>query len=209
MNTQMKWSVLPVALLMIGTVTLAQSQTPTPQTSGSSASTNTTTQPDSTTGQHKEIPKDASAKGAQNGSLTADEAPNMKTERPAIFGVTNVDRPANGDQLLLIANMGVNSAMDDLSHAFANKDLNAIKQLWPSIPQKPSAALGKSFAYFKSVSRDFKPESIEVNGDTATVVGSYSGSFVNGGTTILSIGKFHATLKKSGTQWTMVSLECN
>jgi len=209
MNTQMKWSILPVALLMMGTLAMAQSQTPAAQGSGSAANSTTNAQPDPTVGQRKENQQGRIANGVQSSPLIAGEPSHMESKEAAIYGETKVDGSANGGKLTLIDATGVNNAIDDLSRAFANRDLNAIRQLWPSISERPSAALDKSFGYFKSVSRNFRSENIDVNGDTATVVGSYSGSFINGVTTIPSSGRFHVTLRRVGTRWIVATLVCN
>jgi hypothetical protein len=186
MNTHMKWSVLPVALLMLGTLAMAQGQVPVEQGSSSPANSTTRTKADS-------------------GQLAAVAGANPDSEEVVING----PRAAEDSRLMLIATTGVNQAVNDLSVAFGDRDLEAFRQLWPSIPQKPLAALGKTFVYFKRASRNFKTENMEINGDTATVVGSYSGSFVNGTTIIPSNGKFHATLIKLGTRWVFSSLVCN
>jgi hypothetical protein len=208
MSTQMKWSVLPVALLMIGTLAMAQSQTAAPGSASSANSTSGATS-DPTAGQPRENQQGRIANGVQSGRLAADETSNLDSEDGAIYGVATADRSADGGRQLLIATRGVNNAINDLSSAFGNKDSNAIKQLWPSIPEKPFAALEKSFSYFKSASRNFRPETIDVHGDTAIVVGTYSGSFVNGARTIPSSGSFHATLKMVGMRWFVVALVCN
>jgi hypothetical protein len=206
MITPVKWTVLPIALIIMGTVATAQTQAPAAQGSGSTANPTASAQPDQSTGQHKE---NQAGNRAPKVPLAADEAPILKTENPAIFGVSRADHSINGDQTVLIATTGINSAMDDLSHAFANRDLSAIRQLWPTIPDRPYAALGKSFGYFRTVSRNFNPENIDLHGDTATVVGTYTGAFGNKATTIPSSGTFHATLKKTGSQWIMASLVCD
>jgi hypothetical protein len=74
----MKWSVLPVALLMRGTLAMAQSQTPVPQGSSSSANSTTSTRREPTVGQRKEIQEDCIANGVQSGQLTAGETANLE-----------------------------------------------------------------------------------------------------------------------------------
>jgi hypothetical protein len=192
MTTRMKWSVFPIALLTMGTFAMAQNQTP--STQGSSSSANSA---------------GASANGARSGQLTAGEPIRPDSKETAIYGDTVPDGSAAGSNSMLIATMAVNRAIDDLTNAFANRDSGAIKQLWPSIPEKPFAALQKSFSYFSITSRNFRPENINVNGDTATVSGSYSGSFVSGEKTIPSSGRFSATLRRTGTRWFLATLVCN
>jgi hypothetical protein len=198
MSTRMKSSVLPVALLMMGTLAMTQSQTLAAQGSSSPAN--------STAGQGKENPQDRLTDAVQSGPVRAGEPANLESAGQATYMETMVDRSANGGML---ATPGINKSIDDLSRAFAGRDFGAVKQLWPSISDKSFSALEKSFVYFKSVSRNFRPENIDVNGDVATVVGSYSGSFVKGKTTIPSNGTFHATLKKVGTRWIVASLVCS
>jgi hypothetical protein len=203
MNTRMKWSVLPVALLMMGTLAMAQSQTPATQGSSPSGTT-----PDPAAGQVKENQLGRNANGVQSGQLAAGEPSRPESKDEAIYGEARADGAA-GNNSMLIATTGINKSIDDLSSAFSNRDLNALRQLWPSIPERPSAALEKSFRYFKSASRNFRTENIDFSGETATVVGSYSGSFVNGAKVIPSSGRFHATLIKVGTRWIVATLVCN
>ena len=126
-----------------------------------------------------------------------------------VYEETRVERPAASAQPVFVPTAEITATMDGLSHAFAAKDLSAIRQLWPTIPAKPQAALHKSFGYFESVSRNFTAENIDVNGETATVIGSYSGAFVQRKTAIHSSGSFHATLRKIGSRWIIDSLVCN
>ena len=133
---------------------------------------------------------------------------NLDSSTP-IYEETRVERPAASAQALLVPTAEITATMDSLSRAFAAKDLSAIRQLWPTIPAKPQTALQKSFRYFQSVSRNFTTENMDVNGDTATLIGSYSGAFVQGKTTIHSSGSFHATLRKIGSRWIIESLICN
>ncbi|MGD0907629.1 MAG: hypothetical protein ABSA96_08605 [Candidatus Acidiferrales bacterium] len=195
MSTEMKRRVFPIALLMTGILTIAQSQTLAAQGSRSSANATTSANPDPTTG--------------QRGQLVAGELSSPESKEEAIYGDARPDGSAKGVMLAVNETAGVNKSMDELSRAFSNKDLGAIRQVWPSISEGPLASLGKSFSYFKSASRNFKPEKIDVNGDTAKVIGGYSGSFVNGTTTIPSSGRFHATLTKIGTRWIVVTLVCD
>lgn len=208
MNIAMKWSILPIALAITGSLAMAQSHVPAEQAPSSSANSAISTSPDPTAGQRKESQQDRAPNGVRSGQLTATENSSMESEETPINWAPNADRSANGGNVTLMATDGVSKSINDLSSAFANRDLVAIRQLWPSIPEKPLAAMEKSFAYFKITSRNFRPENIDVNGDTAAVVGSYSGSFIKGTTNIPSNGKFHATLKKVGTRWILATLVC-
>lgn len=134
---------------------------------------------------------------------------NLNSRVAPIFEETRVERTAASSQPALTPTTEITETMNGLSNAFAAKDLHAIKELWPTIPQKPQAALQKSFGYFESVSRNFRLESIDVQGDFAAVAGSYSGSLVRGKNTIPSIGRFRATLRRTGSHWIVDSLICN
>jgi len=191
----MKWHGLPVILLMMGSLSMTQSQTLAAQSSSPADNATTSTTTDQTAGQ-------GVANGARNGQLALSGASDLESADPVIYG----EGAANGGML---ATVGIHRAIDDLSRAFASRDLGAVRQLWPSIPKRPNAALKSSFNSFKSVSRNFRPENIAVNGDTATVSGSYSGSFINNATTIPSSGRFDATLQRVGTRWIVVTLVCN
>jgi hypothetical protein len=177
MRAQMKWSVLPVVLLM--TFGMAESRVLAAQGSSSQAKSSTN---------------------------TASET--LESKEAVVTGETEEDRSSNGEKAILVATAGVNKTIDDLSRAFAHRDLDEIRQVWPSIPARPFTALEKSFSSFNSASRSFKPENIDFNGDTATVVGSYSGAFINKVANISSSGRFHATLKKAGARWVVVALVC-
>ena len=196
MSTRMKWIALPVALLLAGTLAMAQSQT-----AGS--------RPDPTVAQNQGNPQNGAVNGAQSGQWVTSDSLKLDSKDAATYRETKADPSASGDQAIGIASQDIKETFDGLSRAFANRDLNSIKQSWPSIPDRPRAALQKSFGYFKSVSRNFRPETIDVNGDSAVVIGSYTGSFEKGTTIIPSFGKFHATLRKIGGRWFIDTLLCN
>ncbi|HEV2521907.1 MAG TPA: protein kinase [Candidatus Acidoferrales bacterium] len=102
--------------------------------------------------------------------------------------------------------VAISKVFDDLSHVFANKDMNTLRQMWPSIPGKTAGTLQTSFGAVKSFSRVFTPAKTTVNGDNATVAGSYSGAFVIGSSSTPSNGSFQATLKREGSRWVIMSL---
>lgn len=189
MNSKRKWIVYPAALVMMAALALTQTQTVAAQDSSSSGNT----------------PRVMN--GVQRVPYNSSEPSRMETEGAAKFAETRVDISSDGD--VLAARRGVNRAFFDLTGAFADKDLKAVTQVWPTIPHQSSGALGKAFGYFKNVSRNFVPEDIRVNGETATVFGSYSGSFVSGATIFPSSGHFQATLRKSATRWTVSTLIFN
>ena len=76
-----KWSVVPVTVLLFGTVALAQTPaTPAPGT------------PAPTVAERKENQQDRIAQGVKSGQLTAGETANLETKEAAINGETRADR---------------------------------------------------------------------------------------------------------------------
>src|SRR5258707_15415572 len=93
--TWMKWSALPVAVLMAGSVAMAQdqsssgSQQPTPAPAATPAATPTPApaeQPKPTIAQRKENQQDRMAQGVKSGKLTHGETVNPETKEAAING---------------------------------------------------------------------------------------------------------------------------
>jgi hypothetical protein len=121
----MKWSVLPVALLVVGTLAMAQSQTPEGQGSGSSASSTTSTKPDPTIGQRKENQQDRIANGVQSGQLTAGETSNLESKEAAINGETKADRAADGGKLTTADKTQINKQQNQLSKQIYQDKPNA------------------------------------------------------------------------------------
>ena len=99
MRINRKWSVLPVALLAMGTMAMAQNTTPEGQNSGTPSSSTATSKPDPTIGQRKENQQDRIANGVQSGQLTSGETSNLESKESAINGETRADRAANGGKL--------------------------------------------------------------------------------------------------------------
>ena len=106
--TWMEWSVLPVAVLMAGSVAMAQdqsssgSQQPAPAPAATPAATPTPApaeKPKPTIAQRKENQQDRIAQGVKSGQLTAGETANLETKEAAINGETKADRAANGGKL--------------------------------------------------------------------------------------------------------------
>ncbi len=126
--TWMKWSVLPVAMLMAGSVAMAQdqSQQPPPAQSGSSATPATPAatpapaaapaeKPKPTVAQRKENQQDRIAQGVKSGQLAAGETANLETKEAAINGETKADRAANGGKLTPAEKKQVNGQQNQLS----------------------------------------------------------------------------------------------
>src|SRR5208283_3020983 len=114
-NKLSKWTVLPAAVLLLGTVTMAQG------TSTPSA----TPAPDPTIGQRKENQQDRIANGVKSGQLTAGETSNLETKEAAINGETRADRAANGGKLTAAEKTQVNQQQNQVSKQIYNDKHNA------------------------------------------------------------------------------------
>jgi hypothetical protein len=112
-----KFSILPAAMLMAGTVAMAQSTT-----------TTTTTTPDPTIAQRKENQQDRIANGVKSGQLTAGETANLETKEAAINGETRADRAANGGKLTGAEKTQINGQQNRLSNQIYDDKHNAATQ---------------------------------------------------------------------------------
>jgi len=115
MNFQWKkWSILPVAVLIAGTVAFAQdpsaTQDPKPKTE---------------IGQRKENQQDRIANGVQSGQLTAGETANLEKKEAAINKETAADRAANGGKLTPAEKAQVNRQQNRLSNQIYKDKHNA------------------------------------------------------------------------------------
>jgi hypothetical protein len=137
----MKWSALPVVVLMAGSVAMAQDQSsggsqPAPQAqSGSSSSSATpattpaaTAKPKPTIAQRKENQQDRIAQGVKSGQLTAGETANLETKEAAINGETKADRAANGGKLTSAEKKQINGQQNQLSKQIYKDKHNANTQ---------------------------------------------------------------------------------
>jgi hypothetical protein len=124
--TWMKWSTLPVAVLLAGSVAMAQdqsstgSQPPAPAQSGSPAAPATpatTPAPAAkpTIAQRKENQQDRIAQGVKSGQLTAGETSKLETKEAAINGETKADRAANGGKLTAAEKAKINKQQNGVS----------------------------------------------------------------------------------------------
>jgi hypothetical protein len=118
--TSMKWSAVPVAVLMLGSVAMAQDQSSsgTQSSSGSSTTTPapaTTPAPKPTIAQRKENQQDRIANGVKSGQLTAGETANLETKEAAINGETKADRAANGGKLTSAEKAQINKQQNGVS----------------------------------------------------------------------------------------------
>ena len=126
-----KWSVLPAAVLLLGTVAMGQDAS-----SGGSASQGTgatspapaapASQP--SIAQRKENQQDRIANGVKSGQLTAGETANLETKEAAINGETKADRAANGGKLTAAEKAQVNKQQNQLSKQIYNDKHNAATQ---------------------------------------------------------------------------------
>lgn len=101
----------------------------------------------------------------------------------------------------------IKKVLDDFSSAFGHKDLNSLRGLWPSMPPADVKTLTETFHAAKAFARNFNPATINVNGDSATVSGTYSGEFTIGSKPTPSNGSFQATLRKNANRWLIVDLK--
>lgn len=102
----MKWSVLPAAMLVAATVSMAQGQP-------------------SEVAQRKENQQDRIAQGVKSGQLTAGETANLENKEAAINGETRADRAANGGKLTPAEKARVNRQQNHLSNQIYNDKHNA------------------------------------------------------------------------------------
>jgi hypothetical protein len=129
--TWVKWSVLPVVVLMVGGVTLAQDQPGSqpsgqPQSSPAPAAQPATAQKaDPSIAQRKENQQDRIANGVKSGQLTAGETANLETKEAAINGETKADRAANGGKLTAAEKTKINKQQNNLSKQIYKDKHNA------------------------------------------------------------------------------------
>jgi hypothetical protein len=118
-----KRTVLPAAVLLLGTVAAAQdTNTPSTPTQGT---TTTAPAPKPTIAQRKENQQDRIANGVQSGQLTAGETSKLETKEAAINGETRADRAANGGKLTSAEKQQINTQQNQLSKQIYNDKHNA------------------------------------------------------------------------------------
>src|SRR5271157_155395 len=123
-NKFSKWMIVPAAVLLLGTVALAQD----PSSSGSSSSSST---PSATPAQKPTIPErkenqqDRIAQGVKSGQLTAGETSKLETKEAAINGETRADRAANGGKLTQAEKQQVNKQQNQMSKQIYQDKHNA------------------------------------------------------------------------------------
>ncbi|HXR32417.1 MAG TPA: hypothetical protein VN830_01820 [Verrucomicrobiae bacterium] len=131
-NKFSKWTIVPAAVLLLGTVALAQdpSSSGSSNSSGSSASQgsstpSTTPAQKPTIPQHKENQQDRIAQGVKSGQLTAGETSKLETKEAAINGETRADRAANGGKLTQAEKQQVNKQQNQMSKQIYQDKHNA------------------------------------------------------------------------------------
>ena len=136
--TWMKWSALPAAVLLAGSVAIAQDQPapssqPAPEAQSASPSTPATpaaaptpaAKAKPTVAQRKENQQDRIAQGVKSGQLTAGETANLETKEAAINGETKADRAANGGKLTAAEKKQINGQQNQLSKQIYKDKHNA------------------------------------------------------------------------------------
>jgi hypothetical protein len=136
--TWMKWSALPVAVLLAGSVAMAQDQSSSGSQSSSSGqgsssqsgSSATPTpapaeKPKPTIEQRKENQQDRIANGVKSGQLTAGETANLEKKEAAINKETAKDRAANGGKLTAAEKKQVNRQQNQVSKQIYTDKHNA------------------------------------------------------------------------------------
>jgi hypothetical protein len=116
-----KWSILPAAVLLVGTVALAQDAS----TAGTTTTPSSTPAPQPKARQRKENQQDRIANGVKSGQLTAGETANLETKEAAINGETRADRAANGGKLTPAEKQQINGQQNQLSKQIYNDKHNA------------------------------------------------------------------------------------
>ena len=135
-NSSSKWMILPAAVLLLGTVALAQdpssggSGSAPSSGSGSSASQGSSTPSTApaqkpTVADRKENQQDRIAQGVKSGQLTAGETSKLETKEAAINGETRADRAANGGKLTAAEKQQVNKQQNQMSKQIYQDKHNA------------------------------------------------------------------------------------
>jgi hypothetical protein len=123
-----KWMVLPAAVLMLGTVALAQDSSSASSTSSQSSSSTSSTQAKPTVAQRKENQQDRIAQGVKSGQLTAGETANLESKEAAINDETRADRATSGGKLTPAEKQQINQQQNQLSTQIYKDKHNANTQ---------------------------------------------------------------------------------
>jgi len=120
-----KWMILPAAVLVLGTVAVAQDSSSTSSSSSQSSSSTSSTQAKPTVAQRKENQQDRIANGVKSGQLTAGETANLESKEAAINGETRADRAANGGKLTSAEKQQINQQQNQVSKQIYQDKHNA------------------------------------------------------------------------------------
>lgn len=126
--TRLKWSALPMAVLMAGAAAMAQDQSSSQGSSSPAPATQTATpaaKPDPSIAQRKENQQDRIANGVKSGQLTAGETSKLETKEAAINAETKADRAANGGKLTSAEKTQINKQQNSVSKQIYQDKHNA------------------------------------------------------------------------------------
>jgi hypothetical protein len=129
-----KWNVLPAAVLLLGSIAVAQDQSSggSQPSQGSSAPSSTPSstpnQSQPSIAQRKQNQQDRIANGVKSGQLTAGETANLENKEAAINGETRADRAADGGKLTGAEKQQINQQQNQLSKQIYNDKHNAATQ---------------------------------------------------------------------------------
>ncbi|MHB8503086.1 MAG: hypothetical protein ACYDCG_19495 [Candidatus Acidiferrales bacterium] len=129
--TWLKWSALPMAVLMMGTAAMAQDQTAAQGSSSPAPATQTATpaaKPDPSIAQRKENQQDRIANGVKSGQLTAGETAKLENQQKGINQQVKADRAANGGKLTAGEKAQVNHEQNRASRNVYRKKHNGRTQ---------------------------------------------------------------------------------
>ena len=120
-----KWIVMPAAVLLLGSVALAQDTSASGSSAQSSGTTTSTPAKQPTIAERKENQQDRIANGVKSGQLTAGETANLESKEAAINGETRADRAANGGKLTQSEKQQINQQQNQLSKQIYQHKHNA------------------------------------------------------------------------------------
>jgi hypothetical protein len=120
-----KWCVVPAAVLLLGSVALAQDTSSSGSSTQGSSTTTSTPAKQPTVAQRKENQQDRIANGVKSGQLTAGETANLESKEAAINGETRADRAANGGKLTQSEKQQINKQQNQVSKQIYQDKHNA------------------------------------------------------------------------------------
>jgi hypothetical protein len=120
-----KWCVVPAAVLLLGSVALAQDTSSSGSSTKGSRTTTSTSAKQPTVAQRKENQQDRIANGVKSGQLTAGETANLESKEAAINGETRADRAANGGKLTQSEKQQINKQQNQVSKQIYQDKHNA------------------------------------------------------------------------------------